>query len=128
MTMKKFFIMFTAGVVLAAAVWAEPDVYLAGYAKNVGACYWKNGILTVLTNGRTEAGPRAIVVSGNDVYIAGYDGDVACYWKNGIKTAITDSSTASQPGHGGIALGGGGKANRLTPRAYGGELDMLRVG
>jgi hypothetical protein len=30
----------------------------------------------------------------------------ACYWKNGVKTLLTDSSIASEPGHGGIALGG----------------------
>jgi hypothetical protein len=133
---KKIFTTFTVSVVLVAAVWAEPDVYVAGYAKNVGACYWKNGqqialsggregsaqsiavsgddvhvagtfpsgswvvgywkngTLTVLTNGRTEAGPRAIVVSGGDVYIAGYEGGAACYWKNGEKIVLTGGSGA----------------------------------
>jgi hypothetical protein len=134
--MKKIFIMFTAGVVLAAAAWAEPDVYVAGHAKNVGACYWKNGqqialsggskgsaqsiavsgddvyvagtfpsgswvacywkngVLTALTDGKAEAGPRANVVSGGDVYIAGYEGNGACYWKNGEKIALTGGSVA----------------------------------
>jgi hypothetical protein len=64
--MKKIFIVFTAAVVLAAAAWAEPDVYLAGYEKNAGACYWKNGIKTTLTNSDTasEPGHRGIALAG----------------------------------------------------------------
>jgi hypothetical protein len=45
--MKKIFIIFTAGVVLAAAAWAEPDVYVAGCAKNTG-----------LVTGKTASRPR----------------------------------------------------------------------
>lgn len=91
--MKKIFITFAAGLVLAAAVWAEPDVYVSGSRSGV-ACYWKNGMRTALSDGRTRAAAKAIAVSGADVYVAGLErnaaGNAACYWKNGVKTELTD--------------------------------------
>jgi hypothetical protein len=50
------------------------DVHVAGTIPSGlwAVCYWKNGVLTVLTDGKVEAGARAIVMSGSDVYIAGY--------------------------------------------------------
>ena len=67
--MKRIFIAFAAGLVLAAAAWAEPDVYLAGYEKNAGACYWKNGQLIALSGGGGGSA-QSIAVSGADVYVA----------------------------------------------------------
>ncbi|MDR0998288.1 MAG: hypothetical protein LBL70_04410, partial [Treponema sp.] len=97
--MKNIFITFTASVVLAAAAWAEPDVYVAGYEKNAGACYWKNGRQTALSGGR-EGSAQSITVSGDDVYVVGTfrSGSwVACYWKNSILTVLTNGRTEAGP-------------------------------
>lgn len=73
------------------------DVYAAGqiYQQLPGllrtmAVVWKNGELTRLTDGSTEAEASAVAVSGSDVYVAGscgwYEGekgDHAVLWKNG---------------------------------------------
>jgi hypothetical protein len=53
--LPELLITFAAGVVLAAA-WAEPDVYVAGFEEKTNgkiACYWKNGVKTVLPGGST---------------------------------------------------------------------------
>ncbi len=78
------------------------DIYVAGQtydatADEYLACYWKNGIKTVL--GEEESDTAAIAVIGADVYVAGDEYDAtadkyfACYWKNGEKTVlgVTDS-------------------------------------
>ena len=73
------------------------DIYVAGnfYNEDSGdylACYWKNGIKTVL--GVEDSDATAIAVIGTDVYVAGYEYDAtaeesfACYWKNGDKTVL----------------------------------------
>jgi hypothetical protein len=82
------------------------DVYVAGGSRYVGnnAMYWKNGIpvnisdkLTYTALGKTcFPTTTSIAVSGNDVYIAGYQttstGQVAAiYWKNGTPVFLTDS-------------------------------------
>ena len=73
--MKQFFLAFVIGVALSAAAWAEPDVYVAGgefvAAELSAACYWKNGVKTVLGDGKNGSQAEAIAVSGNDVYVAG---------------------------------------------------------
>jgi hypothetical protein len=85
------------------------DVYVAGYINgslainngifsNTQAVYWKNGTITTLTNAETpHAVAKDIVVSGNDVYVAGFTNEVdvshkAVYWKNG---EIIELSTGS---------------------------------
>ncbi len=91
------------------------DVYVAGYeltSDSVGiAVYWKNGDLVNLTP-ITPPYPTppvppvntigsyhlfdyaeafSIYVSGNDVYVSGYDQFFkAAYWKNGVKTQLSD--------------------------------------
>ena len=69
------------------------DIYLAG-SKISGpdsvrsATYWKNGIPTSLTNGSANSSLFAIVVSGKDVYTAGYVGDTLKYWKNKVGVIV----------------------------------------
>jgi hypothetical protein len=62
------------------------------------ACYWKNGERIALTRGNTDAWAYGIAVSGNDVYVAGYERNssginVACYWKNGQQIILTRGNT-----------------------------------
>lgn len=64
------------------------DVYVAGYECN-GNCngqadakYWKNGTATNLSGG-TFSQTNDIAVSGNDVYVLGFNGSACGYWKNG---------------------------------------------
>ncbi len=73
-------------------------VYIAGYIyKNnkYVAGYWKNNNFVSLTDGTKDAFANAIVVVGNDVYVAGTEGDpmtsgkIAKYWKNGVATILS---------------------------------------
>lgn len=84
------------------------DVYASGGSRYYGynAKYWKNGVPTDLTKGLTYSTVNgnlcyptttSISVSGNDVYVAGYQltgiGSVtALYWKNGVATYLTRDS------------------------------------
>ena len=58
------------------------------------AKYWKNGQAQVLGAGVNGSFATSIAVSGNDVYVAGVEGngtqDVAKYWKNGVAVELTD--------------------------------------
>ncbi len=71
------------------------DVYVAGW-DGEHAVYWKNGIVTSLTDGFDGmAAANSIFVSGSDVYVAGdvYPEDKmvnATYWKNGIATDLSE--------------------------------------
>ncbi|MES2809082.1 MAG: hypothetical protein V4619_10680 [Bacteroidota bacterium] len=73
------------------------DVYVCGAVSgNIGcACYWKNGALTVLHDGKQYTEAMGIAFLGKDIYIAGYIltdprgvGRTACYWKNGTRTIL----------------------------------------
>ena len=56
--------------------------------------YWKNGNRTSLNDDDDEAGGgNSIFVSGSDVYIAGFEGNVAKYWKNNIPVILTDGES-----------------------------------
>ncbi len=83
------------------------DVYVAGYDFNglpanlnilwtprYVAKYWKNGTEIILKDGTNGIYTTAIAISGNDVYVAGYD-NVAKYWKNGTEVILTDGSRAT---------------------------------
>lgn len=73
------------------------DMFIAGFADNSNlineAIYWKNGVATLLTNGKTA---NALAVNGSDVYITGLNsstGDVV-YWKNGGSPILYNATTA----------------------------------
>lgn len=79
---------------------AVTDVFTAGYELNdAGASiakYWKNSESHTLGAGVNGSLANAIAVSGNDVYVAGVEGngvqDVAKYWKNGVAVELTDGT------------------------------------
>jgi hypothetical protein len=58
---------------------------------------WKNGVPTAITDGSQNAAANALLIVGNDVYIAGYESNgsfsVAKYWKNGVAVSITNGQT-----------------------------------
>jgi hypothetical protein len=96
-----------AGVYYNSLAVSGTDIYLAGrefpssgIPKNI---QWKNGTVTALTTNSgpnaTEANTYDMTISGNDVYIAGYEtatvppyNRLPKYWKNG--TAVTLSANA----------------------------------
>lgn len=84
---------------------AGNDVYVAGNMNTPmeSARYWKNGVLTVLTQSSSFARSVAnsIYVDGNDIYVAGYqqfntaNGGkyIATLWKNGVVTLLSNSTS-----------------------------------
>lgn len=66
------------------------------------ATIWKNGEATLLTDGTNSfAVARAVIVVGNDVYVAGYEQEdynaggptYAKYWKNGVSVKLSTVSS-----------------------------------
>jgi len=87
------------------------DVYAAGYiTANNGrggvtevAAYWKNGVITRLTDSLSFCEAKGIAVVGTDVYVVGYISNLtnpfnenAVLWKNGVATKLSPDSTASE--------------------------------
>jgi hypothetical protein len=79
------------------------DIYIAGdiskYHKATKqgvplktAVYWKNNVMTLLTDSLNDAGATAITVENNDVYVGGRINDTATYWKNGVATKLSAGS------------------------------------
>lgn len=82
----------------------DRDVYIAGsvspFTRN--ACYWKNGVLTVLSTKSSVA--NAIALNGNDVYVAGDDvingkPTSALFWKNGTSFFLGSENASSSSGN-----------------------------
>ncbi|WP_299434571.1 hypothetical protein [uncultured Aquimarina sp.] len=78
-------------------------IYMSGFelfdfsANSYNALYFENTTKFTLTTGQ-DAATRATYVSGNDVYVVGYEENSngiydACYWENGIKTVISDGNS-----------------------------------
>ena len=73
-----------------------PDVYVSGWGHDPStfvfvAKYWKNGVLTDLSNGTSDFLATGIAVSGTDVYVSGTAGawvHTALYWKNGVAVPL----------------------------------------
>ena len=79
------------------------DVYAVGYEEITAtsnlrkAKFWKNGILTDLTNGTYQASAGGIVLSGTDVYICGQEMNsagirIAKVWRNGVASDILNTT------------------------------------
>jgi hypothetical protein len=78
------------------------DVYLTGSERNTGPgvgfiTYWKNGTPVYLSLGLGSAAGIDIVVSDDNVYVAGVESNaqgisVAKYWKNGSPVILSDGS------------------------------------
>jgi hypothetical protein len=73
------------------------NLYMAGFEVNVRAVakYWKNRIGVALTDGTKNASATCIAISGNDVYVGGYEENangatIAKYWKNGTAVQLSD--------------------------------------
>lgn len=77
------------------------DVYAAGYEQTGGqnfAVYWKNGVMTRLTNGTDVGTAMAIGVKDGNIYVAGSNGGTtqnAVYWKNGTLVPLTNGANNS---------------------------------
>jgi len=75
------------------------DIYMAGQENSV-AKYWKNGQQVSLSSSpSTNSLATSITVIGNDVYVAGWEGDYlnynsnkAKYWKNGQEVSLTGAT------------------------------------
>jgi hypothetical protein len=78
------------------------DVYLCGTTKNSSnqdiAAYWKNEIVTALTDGTKPASAMDICISGSDIYVAGGDGSGMQYWKNGNLVSLPITGTFKSGG------------------------------
>jgi hypothetical protein len=80
---------------------AGADTYVSGYYYTNGnrtAAYWKNGVLTTLSDKYVSSWASGIAVAGNDVYVVGtiYDTKTfPVYWKNGIMKALAGNGYAN---------------------------------
>lgn len=72
---------------------ADNDVYITGYSSgrsDVGR-YWINGKAVYLTDGSMSYGSiTAIEISNNNIYLTGFENEVAQYWINNVATKLAD--------------------------------------
>jgi len=77
------------------------DIYVCGLEQRSStgkyiATVWKNGVASSLTDGTNDAIANDITVSGNDVYVVGYEenvngAQVARLWKNGVQVDFVNT-------------------------------------
>jgi hypothetical protein len=73
---------------------SQVDIFMAGWESIPHvATYWKNGVVVHLTDATQTAEANAIIVSGNDVYVAGSVNNNAVYWKNGTPHILAYSNS-----------------------------------
>src|ERR1700748_325841 len=75
----------------------KPVILVAGYESNGSfnvAKYWVDGQEIKLSDGTRDAIANSIVVSNNNVYIAGSDSG-AVYWKNNSETRLPGNNASS---------------------------------
>jgi hypothetical protein len=68
------------------------------------AALWKNGVVQYLTDGKNHASAKSIFVSGNDVFVAGYEQSgkgpayhhVAMLWQNGVASPLSDGENSAE--------------------------------
>ncbi len=100
MKTKIFTLFFTLCLVINTVSLSARDVYVAGAKKNATvfvAGYWKNGSFTSLGGGTYTSYGQSVYISGNDVYVGGYENNasgktVAKSWKNGMETSYSNGS------------------------------------
>lgn len=93
-------LLFGLGLFTAQTVKAQPTVYIAGFentkyndVNTSVARYWENGNPVSLTDGKTDAYCKALIVKDGSIYIAGATSDAAglfkpTYWKNNSPTIL----------------------------------------
>lgn len=72
----------------------QTDVYISGTVGSddtTHAAYWKNGTMVLLPSGGQYSTAGNIIVTGNDVYVAGSLGKSMGYWKNGNFVSLNDT-------------------------------------
>lgn len=100
MKIKIFTVLLTTCLVINTVSLCARDVYVAGAKKNATvfvAGYWKNGSFTTLGGGTYTSYGQSVFVSGNNVYIGGYENNVngktvAKCWLNGVETSYSNGS------------------------------------
>lgn len=79
---------------------SEGQVYISGNevinAKDYARYWTSGGIVDLGVNQGTDASfGKSIYVHNSNVYVAGYEGNIAKYWKNGIATSLSTSASAA---------------------------------
>ncbi|OQP66254.1 hypothetical protein A3860_12175 [Niastella vici] len=72
---------------------SDTNVYVGGYTHfstypGFEAAYWKNGKKTTISSPDSAGDVKALVLSGNDLYIGGSENYRPVYWKNGVKNSL----------------------------------------
>jgi hypothetical protein len=72
---------------------SDTNVYVGGYTHfstypGFEAAYWKNQKKTTLSSPDSAGEVRALVLSGNDLYVGGSENYKPVYWKNGVKYSL----------------------------------------
>lgn len=109
---------------------AGQNIYAAGFINNGGndiAALWKNGSITLLSDGTINSYALSMAISGNDIYIAGYQTpgnySQAIIWKNGLASVLNDTTISAMAGSVAISgndvyVAGFTQLRPLIPNAY----------